>query len=247
MPATGGVARPLTDFGYLPQWSPDGQRILFTNMLVNHLDDKFWIVTSGQDPQPLTFERASGGAFGWGPGSHHIVALSAFRFPFGVNLASLNIETQQPTSWAFAAPVLEGFREHALVVPASGWHGARTSAPSISSAKAAGSAASGGSASMQPRTVSSPARRASSARRGTHTPSPWRAMAAASLSERLVRLNSGPTTWTTRDACALIVRRRCHARPSTPSRLRSAPTEASSCRSKHSRAAATRRISCCAT
>ena len=117
VPATGGVARPLTDFGYLPQWSPDGQRILFTNMLVNHLDDKFWIVTSGQDPQPLTFERASGGAFGWGPGSHHIVALSAFRFPFGVNLASLNIETQQPTSWAFAAPVLERFREHALVVP----------------------------------------------------------------------------------------------------------------------------------
>ena len=49
VPATGGVERPLTDFGYLPQWSPDGQRILFTNMLVNHLSDSFWIVTSGQD------------------------------------------------------------------------------------------------------------------------------------------------------------------------------------------------------
>ena len=68
VPATGGVARPLTDFGYLPQWSPDGQRILFTNMLVNHLADEFWIVTPGQDPQPLTFERASGGAFAWGSG-----------------------------------------------------------------------------------------------------------------------------------------------------------------------------------
>jgi Tol biopolymer transport system component/serine/threonine protein kinase len=95
IPALGGSARQLTDFGSRPAWSPDGSKIAFQSdplppLGINTLDalppSTIWVVpTQGGSPTQVTQKgnpRGGHGAPSWSPDGKWI-AFSSSEFSFG--------------------------------------------------------------------------------------------------------------------------------------------------------------------
>ncbi len=69
VPATGGMARRLTiheSYESNPQWSPDGQQLLFQGNRFGN-DDLFVMDTQGSRPKRMTYYSGSDGAANWHP------------------------------------------------------------------------------------------------------------------------------------------------------------------------------------
>ena len=98
MPALGGVAKQLTEFGSHPVWSPDGQWLAFQGISYPDLDGTpmgnsfLWIVNSqGGEPRQLTHINNP-------PGSQYAPSWS----PDGKRVAFLNYDTVSPQVWSIA-------------------------------------------------------------------------------------------------------------------------------------------------
>ena len=99
MPALGGVAKQLTEFGSHPAWSPDGQWVAFQGISSPDLDampmgrSTLWIVSSqGGAPRQLTQVNSP-------PGSHYAPSWS----PDGKRIAFMNFNTVSPQVWSISA------------------------------------------------------------------------------------------------------------------------------------------------
>src|SRR5262245_35322539 len=99
MPALGGVAKQLTDFGSHPAWSPDGQLVVFQATSSPDLDampmgnSTLWIVSSqGGAPRQLTQVNSP-------PGSHYAPSWS----PDGKRIAFMNFNTLSAQVWSISA------------------------------------------------------------------------------------------------------------------------------------------------
>jgi Tol biopolymer transport system component/DNA-binding winged helix-turn-helix (wHTH) protein len=92
IPALGGAARKLTDFGSHPAWSKDGQRIAFQSGAVDdisadttgaNLPSMIWTVRSdGENAAQLTFPGNPDGGHGspsWSPDGKHIVFVASLH------------------------------------------------------------------------------------------------------------------------------------------------------------------------
>ena len=113
MPALGGVARQLTEFGSHPAWSPDGQWLAFQGVSSPDLDGTpvgssfLWIVNSqGGEPRQLTHVNDP-------PGSHYAPSWS----PDGKRVAFLNHTTVSPQVWSIA---ISGAELQAITKPGTG-------------------------------------------------------------------------------------------------------------------------------
>jgi len=98
MPALGGVAKQLTEFGSHPVWSPDGQWLAFQEISSPDLDalpmgsSTLWIVSSqGGAPRQLTQANNP-------PGTHYAPSWS----PDGKRVAFINFNTVSPQVWSIA-------------------------------------------------------------------------------------------------------------------------------------------------
>src|SRR5262245_30707085 len=98
MPALGGLAAQLTDFGSHPVWSPDGQWLAFQSVSSPDLDavpmgsSTIWIVGSqGGAPKQVTHS-------GYPAGSHFAPAWS----PDGKTIVFINFDTASPQVWTIA-------------------------------------------------------------------------------------------------------------------------------------------------
>src|SRR6185295_17307017 len=98
MPALGGVAKQLTEFGSHPVWSPDGQWLAFQGVSSPDLDavpvgsSTLWIVNSqGGEPRQLTQVNNP-------PGSHYAPSWS----PDAKRVAFINFNTVSPQVWSIA-------------------------------------------------------------------------------------------------------------------------------------------------
>jgi len=98
MPALGGLATQLTDFGSHPVWSPDGQWLAFQSVSSPDLDavpmgsSTIWIVGSqGGAPKQVTHS-------GYPAGSHFAPAWS----PDGKTIVFINFDTASPQVWTIA-------------------------------------------------------------------------------------------------------------------------------------------------
>jgi Tol biopolymer transport system component/DNA-binding winged helix-turn-helix (wHTH) protein len=98
LPAVGGVAKQLTEFGSHPVWSPDGQWLAFQSVSSPDLDampvgsSTLWIVSSqGGTPSQLT-------QVGSPAGSHHAPSWS----PDGRRIAFINFNTLSPQVWSIS-------------------------------------------------------------------------------------------------------------------------------------------------
>src|SRR5262245_11967505 len=99
MPALGGVAKQLTDFGSHPAWSPDGQLVVFQATSSPNLDampmgtSTLWIVSSqGGAPRQLTQVNSP-------PGTHYAPTWS----PDGKRIAFMNFNTLSAQVWSISA------------------------------------------------------------------------------------------------------------------------------------------------
>src|SRR5215510_5840015 len=99
MPALGGVAKQLTDFGSHPAWSPDGQLVVFQATSSPDLDampmgnSTLWIVSSqGGAPRQLTQVNSP-------PGTHYAPTWS----PDGKRMAFINFNTHSSQVWSISA------------------------------------------------------------------------------------------------------------------------------------------------
>ena len=99
MPAMGGVAKQLTDFGSHPAWSPDGQLVVFQATSSPDLDampmgnSTLWIVSAqGGTPRQLTHVNSP-------PGSHYAPSWS----PDGKRIAFMNFNTLSAQVWSISA------------------------------------------------------------------------------------------------------------------------------------------------
>lgn len=82
VPATGGVARQVADFGSSPAWSPDSARLVFTSYAGGLASQsELWIVNrDGSDRRPLTRVGTPVGghrAPAWSPDGRHVAFISA--------------------------------------------------------------------------------------------------------------------------------------------------------------------------
>ena len=98
IPALGGVAKQLTEFGSHPVWSPDGQWLAFQGVSSPDLDampvgsSTLWIVNSqGGEPRQLTKVNNP-------PGSHYAPSWS----PDAKRVAFINFNTVSPQVWSIA-------------------------------------------------------------------------------------------------------------------------------------------------
>lgn len=98
IPALGGVAKQLTEFGSHPVWSPDGQWLAFQGVSSPDLDampmgsSTLWILNSqGGEPRQLTQVNNP-------PGSHYAPSWS----PDGKRVAFINFNTVSPQVWSIA-------------------------------------------------------------------------------------------------------------------------------------------------
>ena len=98
MPALGGVAKQLTEFGSHAVWSPDGQWLAFQGISSPDLDGMpmgssiLWIVSSqGGEPRQLTQVTSP-------PGSHYAPSWS----PDGKRVAFINWDTVSPQVWSIS-------------------------------------------------------------------------------------------------------------------------------------------------
>ena len=98
MPALGGVAKQLTDFGSHPAWSPDGQLVVFQATSSPDLDampmgnSTLWIVSSqGGAPRQLTQVNSP-------PGSHYAPSWS----PDGKRIVFMNFNTLSAQVWSIS-------------------------------------------------------------------------------------------------------------------------------------------------
>lgn len=98
MPALGGVARQLTEFGSHPVWSPDGQWLAFQGVSWPDLDgmpmgsSSLWIMNpQGGALRQLTQVNSP-------PGSHYAPSWS----PDGKRVAFINYDTVSPQVWSIA-------------------------------------------------------------------------------------------------------------------------------------------------
>jgi Tol biopolymer transport system component/DNA-binding winged helix-turn-helix (wHTH) protein len=115
-PATGGAEDRLTDFGYLPQWSPDGRTILFTESILWRLGKRLYIVDrTSRDVRALPATLL--GAFGWRPHSCEVVVLG-MRVGSPVRVRSIDTSAAgaDVVEWTVDAAVTHRFRDSAVLV-----------------------------------------------------------------------------------------------------------------------------------
>lgn len=90
IPADGGAARQISDFGARPTWSPDGRRVAFQSDAAAdigpaarpaNLPSTIWVVEAdGGQPRPLTQRGVPTGGHGaptWSPDGRHVAFVSA--------------------------------------------------------------------------------------------------------------------------------------------------------------------------
>lgn len=113
VPATGGVARKVTDFGYRPQWSPDGRAMVFTRSILAGADNALYLLAGLDSTRHL--RSGPSGAYGWTPDSRRILTLSNTAAPL---IVDVDIATEVATEWTFNRQVLRRFRELQIAVAA---------------------------------------------------------------------------------------------------------------------------------
>ena len=99
VPALGGVARRLTEFGSRPMWSPDGSRLAFQSLAlagleaVSQASSTLWIVPAeGGEPRPVTRVGQPTGGHGphaWSPDGTHLAFVAGGLWTVGVDTGEL--------------------------------------------------------------------------------------------------------------------------------------------------------------
>lgn len=136
MPALGGLARQLTEFGARPAWSPDGQQIVFQSDSPVSLSQtafgalapaSLWIVpATGGTPRPLTQPGQPGGGHGtpaWSPDGKRIVFIS---YDIGTSAVwsiapdGTNLKLWRDANTLFFDPVFAPDGRHLYLSTASG-------------------------------------------------------------------------------------------------------------------------------
>jgi Tol biopolymer transport system component/DNA-binding winged helix-turn-helix (wHTH) protein len=112
----GGMIRRLSDFGYLPRWSPDGSRILFSSAMVSRRPRPQHFVTvvdgaQSQEIRPDLTAGASASAVAWAPdGQVAIWTLQQGKWSFVV----APLDGSNPTRFTIADELTEQVKELGL-------------------------------------------------------------------------------------------------------------------------------------
>ncbi len=124
VPVTGGAARKVADFGYRPQWSPDGRALVFTRSTLYGSGSRLHVLM-GLDGAPRQLSTTAASSYGWMRDSRRIMVLSSGVLPPVPRLVDIDAETGTLTEWTFDAGVSSRLQDEEIFI-ASGeklqWH-----------------------------------------------------------------------------------------------------------------------------